>query len=189
MPKKTSSTPRRKRDVKETNGTRAVSDLRLEITYQDPRDLKLWEDNPRRNDAAAKKLVPLVEAHGFGQPVTVREEDGVVYKGNTRVKTALIMKMTSVPTMVRSYPDRQDAIDDAIADNKAAENSEWDEDKLVDALGERDKVEVARRVGFEPAEIGALMEGWKGEPEEKEARVAREKPETTCPKCGHIWKE
>jgi ParB-like chromosome segregation protein Spo0J len=175
---------------KKTSSKTTTPDLRLEITYQDPKRLKLWDENPRRNDAAAKKLVPLIEAHGFGQPVTVREEDGIVYKGNTRVKAALLMGMDAVPTMVRSYPEKQDAIDDAVADNKAAENSEWDEDKLVDALGERDKADIARRVGFEPAEIAALQEGWKGnDPEEKEACVPHEKPEVVCPKCGHTWKE
>jgi len=178
MPKKTSS----------TTTAQTAPDLRLKITYQDPRALKLWDENPRRNDAAAKKLVPLIQEHGFGQPVTVREEDGIVYKGNTRVKAALLMGLDAVPTMVRSYPKKQDAIDDAIADNKAAENSEWDEDKLVDALGERDKVDVARRVGFEPAEIAALQEGWKtGETENERQPDDDERTKHECPKCGHKW--
>lgn len=160
--------------------------LRLEITYVDPKTLKLWDENPRRNDAAAKKLVVIIQEHGFGQPVTVREEDGIVYKGNTRVKAALLLGLAEVPVMYRSYPRRQDAVEDAVADNRANEWSAWDEDGLADALQVRDEVDagrLARRTGLEPTDIEALRNPRSAR---EDVRTSRSK-ETTCPKCGHIW--
>ena len=165
------------------------ANLRLQITYVDPIPLKLWDDNPRRNDAAAKRLAPLIDVHGFGQPVTVREEDGVVYKGNTRVKAARLLGLAEVPVIYRSYPNRQDAVDDALADNRAHEFSEWDEDRLADALALRDGVDVerlARRTGFEATVIEGLRAGCKVDTEEKAAPGA-DKPKHECPKCGYKW--
>ena len=92
---------------------------------------------------------------------------------------------------MRSYPEKQDAIDDAIADNRANVNSEIDEDKLYDLLHERDRVEVARRTGYELAEISTLMEGWR--PDEKIAPEEFKEfgddivTEYRCPKCAYEW--
>ena len=160
-------------------------ELRLRIEYLDPRT-----ENPRRNDAAAKKLAVLIEEHGFGQPVTMREEDGIVYKGNTRVKAAIILGLAHIPVMRRSYPVLQDAVDDAIADNVAGGWSEFDEDLLFDALEKRDKITteaLSRRTGLEQVEIEALREP----PKESEPRAAPPPSarKIRCPHCGEEWEE
>ncbi len=165
-------------------------ELRLRIEYLDPRTLALWNENPRRNDAAAKKLAVLIEEHGFGQPVTMREEDGIIYKGNTRVKAAIILGLALIPVMRRSYPKLQDAVDDAIADNVAGGWSEFDEDLLFDALEKRDKITteaLSRRTGLEQVEIEALREP----PKETEPRAAPTPSarKIRCPHCGEEWEE
>jgi len=166
-------------------------ELRLKIEYVDPKTLTLWDENPRRNDAAARKLVGIIEQHGFGVPVTVREEDDVVYKGNTRVKTALLLGMDAVPVMRRSYPKLQDAIDDAIADNKMQDEASWNEDMLAKMFQERKELsaeQLAAQTGFEAAEITGLREGWvpSVDPKTNEnGKTSRGKFAAKCPHCGH----
>ncbi len=136
--------------------------LRLKIEYVSPDDVELWVDNPRKNERAAKKIARLIEAHGFGQPVTVREEDGVVYKGNTRIKAARLLGLDEIPIMRRSYPDVEAAKRDALADNRAQEMAQWDEDALAEMFQEREEVDLERlaaETGFEEVEIEGLRSG------------------------------
>ena len=158
-PKPKTSQPQRKPPARKPL---SVPELRLEIEYVNPNSIKLWEDNPRRNDKAAVKLAESIRAHGFGQPVTVRSEDETVYKGNTRVKAARLLKMESIPVMLRSYPDVENAKRDALADNRMQEAAEWDVDKLAEMFKEREEVDIARlaiETGFEQMEIQGLREG------------------------------
>ena len=172
----------------------SVPELRLEIEYVDPKILTLWDANPRRNDRAAKKLAEIIRTHGFGQPVTARIEDGVVYKGNTRVKAAIILGMDSIPVMRRNYPDVEDAIRDAVADNRMQEMAEWDEDALAELFKERAEVDIdqlSAETGFEAAEIRGLREGWRvpgADPANGDGAVGagpRGNFATKCPHCGN----
>ena len=150
----------KKRRIRKMPKTRTApqssSKSHLTIVYRDPADLKLWEENPRRNDAAAKRLAKIIERHGFTEPVTMRKEDGIIYKGNCRLKAARLLGLAEIPVMVVSYPRKQDAVDEAIADNVASEWSMHDEDLLNDHLGERDVVEFAAATGLEPMQIEGL---------------------------------
>ena len=141
---------------------RSVPELHLEIEYVDPKTLNLWDANPRHNDRAAKKLAESIRVHGFGVPVTARTEDGIVYKGNTRVKAAIILGMRAIPVMRRSYADAEDAIRDAVADNRMQDMATWNEDALAEMFKERAEVDLdqlAAETGFDPAEIRGLREG------------------------------
>lgn len=164
---------------------RARGESKLAIVYRDPADLKLWEENPRRNDAAAKRLAKIIERHGFKEPVTMRQEDGIVYKGNCRLKAARLLGLAEIPVMVVSYPRKQDAVDEAIADNVASEWSVHDEDLLYDLIGGRDVVEIVAATGLEPTQIAGLHAEPAEEAEPKQPKVRS----TVCPNCGHEWEE
>ncbi len=166
------------------------SDLRLEIEYLDPETLTLWEDNPRRNDKAATKVAAVIRVHDFGAPVTIREEDGIIYKGNTRVKAARLLDMDVIPVMRRSYPDVEKAKRDALADNRMQEVAEWDEEKLAEMFQEREAVDLdqlAAETGFEKVEIKGLRDGFTGKeaPEDFPEYDENIPIEMQCPKCGY----
>jgi len=195
MPKK-KIVKKKKKMVKKKKVARkskpSVPELRLEIEYVSPDSVELWDDNPRKNDRAAKKIAKLISVHGFGIPVTVREEDGIVYKGNTRVKAAKILGMNEIPVMRRSYPDVETAKRDAIADNRAQEMAQWDEDALADMFQEREEVDLERlaaETGFEEVEIKGLRTGWAISEDSEDAKpskgAARGNFATKCPHCGH----
>ncbi len=171
---------------------RAASGGPLSIVYRDPRSLKFWDQNPRHNDAAAKKLAALIEVHGFKVPVTMRKEDGIVYKGNCRLKAALLLGLGSIPVMVVSYPSVQGAIDEAIGDNVASEWAVHNEDALYDVLQERTAVEVAKATGLEVSQIEGLRADYRGMDEDAPPDGFKEFDEDVetdykCPKCEYEW--
>ncbi len=186
--------PKAKKKAKRRVATtpKPVPELRLEIEYVSPDSVKLWEGNPRRNDRAAKKIAEVIRAHGFGAPVTVRDEDDIVYKGNTRVKAARLLGMDLIPVMRRSYTDAEDAKRDALADNRMQEAAEWDVDKLAEMFEERREVDLERlaaETGFEQMEIEGLRDGVSLPPEDDtEPKEAKQKV-IKCPECSHEWIE
>ena len=56
--------------------------------YKDISELKPYENNPRRNDAAVDALAESIKRFGFNQPIVI-DENGVIVAGHTRYKAAL----------------------------------------------------------------------------------------------------
>jgi len=135
------------------------------LDYVGLHDVKLWEDNPRRNDQAVSKLAREIILHGQRAPIIVWRENSTVYKGNTTLKALRYVtelsasewdefikpivlaqrklgaleqqkfhRPSQVLVMYVDFPSEEAAIAFGIADNKASEWSEWDEDKLGETL-------------------------------------------------------
>jgi ParB/RepB/Spo0J family partition protein len=81
-------------------------------------NIQPWERNPRKNDKAVKKLVPLLKEHGFINPVII-DQEGILRAGHTRVKAAIELGMETVPALIVNFKDVEHAIAYAIADNKS----------------------------------------------------------------------
>ena len=161
---------------------------RLKLAYVRTADLKLWEGNPRRNDAAARELAKVIEAHGFIDPI-IAAKDNTVYAGNTRLKAARLLGIEEVPVIYGAFRDRAQAVRYAIANNRSAELSSWDEDVLADIFGEQESVDMevlSKETGFAQTEIEGLRDGTDIPTLEKTPRKGTER---TCPKCGHTWVE
>lgn len=157
----------------------------LEIVYVPLEDLTLWEKNPRKNEAAAKKLAILIKAHGFCSPITC-SRDNVIRKGNTSYKAARILKMKRVPVVYLDFASEEHARLYSIGDNRAGEFSMWDPQRLAELLGERTAVplpEMAALSGFSQPEILGIRGG---DPEEEEKHVSKDKKEKVlrCPYCS-----
>ena len=93
--------------------------------------LNLWEDNPRKNDKAVDRLAELLRTHGFVTPLTVWEEDMVIYKGNTTFKAAKKAGFKRVPCILKDFPSKSAAVAYALADNKSSEWADWDDEVLT----------------------------------------------------------
>jgi len=124
-----------------------------------PSTLKPWDRNPRRNDSAARKLALLIIAHGFRDPLVVWKGKKTILAGHTRWKAAKYLGMQNVPCLEQVFATKADAEEYAIADNRASEYAEWDDNLLADILLERDDIETAaRQTGFEQQEIRGLQQ-------------------------------
>ena len=130
----------------------------LTIEHVDPSVLQEWAKNPRQNDSAVDRLVGLIEAHGFANPI-IATRDGVVRAGNTRLKAALKMHLVSVPVIYMDFASEEDAELFSLSDNKSSEWAKWDKDMLIEifaALPPEMMEEQERLSGFTTPELEGL---------------------------------
>ena len=115
--------------------------------------IRPYEKNPRRNDKAVAAVAESIREFGFRQPIVV-DGDGVIVVGHTRYKAALKLGLEKVPVHVARDLTAQQARAYRLADNRSAEDSQWDIDLLPIELGElRDEGFDLKLVGFTEKEL------------------------------------
>lgn len=103
-------------------------------------DLIPYENNPRKNDEAVDKVALSISAFGFKVPIVI-DKDNVIVTGHTRLKAAKKLGIKTVPCIKADDLTDEQIKAFRLADNKVAEFSEWDEEKLMkelEALGDID---------------------------------------------------
>jgi DNA modification methylase len=108
--------------------------LRHDLTIQTRpiSELTPWAKNPRDNDAAAEELAYTISEVGWTNPILLDKHDTII-AGHTRLKAALKLGLTEVPTITLDVDGPQAELI-AIADNRLAEFAEWDKDALAEIL-------------------------------------------------------
>lgn len=61
----------------------------LQVKYTDPLDLIPYENNPRINDYAVKKVMESIKEYGFTNPIIV-DADMVIIAGHTRREASIL---------------------------------------------------------------------------------------------------
>ena len=146
----------------------------MNITLTPISKLKPYEENPRLNDKAVEKVAASLREFGFRQPI-VADPDNVIIAGHTRWKAAkkLGLKQVPVHTVTNLTPEQIRAY--RIADNRTAEEAEWDNEALVRELVKLSDANFSLELtGFDEAEIAKLMtpEEPETEPEAKTDKAA-----------------
>jgi|MDTC01.2.fsa_nt_gb ParB-like chromosome segregation protein Spo0J len=120
------------------------------------KDITPYANNPRKNDRSLPKVKASIKEFGFKQPIVVDKEN-VIIVGHTRYQASLDLGLKKVPVVVASDLTNAQVKAYRIADNKVAQDSEWDIDLLKLELGEIDKSNIAVDItGFSKAEIESL---------------------------------
>ena len=101
----------------------------MQIEYKSITELVPYVNNPRINDEAVEYVANSIKDFGFKVPIII-DKNNIIVAGHTRYKAAQQLGMNEVP-IIRA----DDLTDEQIkafrlADNKAAEMSEWDYDRL-----------------------------------------------------------
>ena len=157
------------------------ADGKMNIVYMPIDDIIPYKNNARRNEEAVPVVKASIEQFGFRVPVCVDRDNVLVY-GHTRLLAARELGMTELPVV------RADDLTPAqvrafrLADNKVAEKSGWDFDKLAKEL---DKITIdMTQFGF--TDIGeGLDDLFDGSAERKPAAEKKaEKIHIKCPHCG-----
>ena len=114
--------------------------------------IKPYPGNPRKNAQAVDPVAASIREFGFRQPIVV-DAEGVVIVGHTRLQAAAQLGLRTVPVTVASdlTPDQARAY--RLADNRTAENSEWNEELLGIEFDQLDGVFDLSLTGFTPEEI------------------------------------
>ena len=127
----------------------------LKIEYVPIGDVKPYENNPRKNEAAIPALKESIRDFRFSQPISV-DADGVVITGHTRLLAAKALGMETVPVIRRSdlTPEQVKAL--RIADNKVGELAEWDFDALKVELNGLPDFDLTA-LGFDMDELAKVL--------------------------------
>lgn len=147
--------------------------------------IKPYEKNPRRNDKAVEAVANSIREFGFRQPIVV-DAAGVIVVGHTRYKAALKLGLKTVPVHVAADLTPQQARAYRLADNRSAENAEWDVDLLPIELGElRDEGFDVKLVGFTDKELAEYLRDFDTDLDDGDAESDDAAETVRCPKCGH----
>lgn len=149
----------------------------MQVQYADPLELIPYENNPRVNDYAVKKVLESIKEFGFRTPILV-DADMVIIAGHTRREASILAGLERVPYIVADDLTPEQVKAYRIADNKLAELSSWDDELLKEELFGLEEVDFPLEVmGFTEMDLKDLFT--EEDPPVKEKKPKEEK--TTLP--------
>lgn len=152
----------------------------MEIIIKAIEEIHEYENNPRRNEEAVQYVAESMKEFGFKVPILL-DKDGSIVAGHTRIKAARQLGMTEIPCIVADDLTDEQIKAYRIVDNKVAELSGWDFDKLDMELEGLDF--NWEDFGFPDAGDNDLYDD---APELEESYREPEVAKLQCPKCGHV---
>jgi DNA modification methylase len=158
----------------------------MKIEIADITSIKPYENNPRKlKDDAIEKVAMSLKEYGFRQPIVV-DKDRIIVVGHTRYRASKKLGFKEVPITIADNltPEQINAY--RIADNRTAEESEWDSELLkmeIKDLEAKDfKLDL---LGFNDEQLNdILFEEKQGLTDEDEVPEAPEEP---ISKLGDVW--
>jgi DNA modification methylase len=165
---------------------------RLEILYLPIDELKPDPRNPRGHSRKQiKQLAHSMQTFGPTVPILV-DHDGNVIAGHGRILACTELGWPTIPAI------RIDGLSEAkrralmIADNRLAENAEWNERLLAEQLKELSLAELdfsLEVIGFEIGEIDLKIASLEGEPAAEDPADAGCEPQSgpAVSKAGDLW--
>jgi ParB-like chromosome segregation protein Spo0J len=113
----------------------------MKIEYKNIDDVIPYENNPRKNDEAVDYVANSIKEFGFKVPIIVDKEN-VIVTGHTRLKAAQKLGLKEVPVIYADDLTEEQVKAFRIADNKVAEFSTWDLEKLDLELEELEDINI-----------------------------------------------
>lgn len=101
----------------------------MEIVYRKTTDLIPYKNNPRKNDQSVDYVAQSIREFGWKVPLVITK-DNVIVTGHTRLKAAKKLKIKEVPCIIADDLTEDQIKAFRLADNKVAEFSDWDFEKL-----------------------------------------------------------
>lgn len=152
----------------------------MEIITKPIEEIHEYENNPRNNDMAVQYVVESIRNFGFRVPILI-DRYNVIVAGHTRVKAARQLGISNVPCIVADDLSDEQVRAFRIIDNKVAEMSDWDLDKLDAELSDLDF--DWEDFGFPDDDDSELYEDI---PELAKTYTEPEVAKLQCPRCGHV---
>ena len=158
----------------------------MQIKLAEISNIKPYENNPRKlSEQAIQKVAMSLKEYGFRQPIVV-DKNMVIVAGHTRYRASKKLGLKQVPISVIDNLSEEQINAYRIADNRTAEESEWDNELLkmeIKDLEAKDfKLDL---LGFNEDQLNdILFEEKQGLTDEDEVP---ETPEEPISKLGDIW--
>jgi hypothetical protein len=119
--------------------------------------VKPYPGNPRKNADAVAKVASSLATFGWRQPIVV-DEDNVVIAGHTRLLAAQQLGHKTVPVHVATGLTADQIRAYRLADNRVAQEAEWDDDLLAqELLALTDAGFDLSLTGFDDDELSQLL--------------------------------
>jgi len=116
-----------------------------------------YSRNPRRNEGAIAKVAGSLKEFGWRQPIVV-DTEGVIIAGHTRLLAAQKLGLSQVPVHIATDLSPQQIKAYRLADNRVAQEAEWDMDLLKLELSELDEEGFSLDLtGFNEDELESLL--------------------------------
>lgn len=184
----------------QTNGhrdTKPANQLAEEPQWLPVSAFRPWAKNPRKNDGTpVERVARSIERWGFVSPIVVWRSAGRMVAGHTRLKAltriladnpGFTPKGAPGPGMARvvfhEFASEQDADAYALADNRLAENAEWDDEALRAIIADVGD-ELTAIAGFDADDLTKLLDDVDAPPAEDDAP---EPPPDPVTKPGDLW--
>lgn len=165
---------------------RLVDRSKMAIEFRRIDDLLPYAKNARTHSPQqVSEIAASMRVFGWTNPVLI-DESGIIIAGHGRILAAKKLGLTDdIPCIVLTGLTESQKRALIIADNKIAMNAGWDNDLLVQELGDIHSDDFPLEVvGFSAKEIDRLLNGGQVDPAD-EGSNAISGSEHTCPKCGH----
>ena len=159
----------------------------MQIKLAEISNIKPYENNPRKlSEQAIKKVAMSLKEYGFRQPIVV-DKNMVIVAGHTRYRASKKLGLKQVPISVIYNLSEEQINAYRIADNRTAEESEWDNELLKMEIKELEAKDFKLDLlGFNEDQLNdILFEEKQGLTDEDEVP---ETPEEPISKLGDIWK-
>jgi len=146
-----------------------------------------YAKNPRKITKAIPLVAESIKSFGFNVPITINNMiDKIIVSGHTRYEAAKKLGMQQVPYIELNHLSDLDIRKYRLADNRVADESEWDKNLLRTELAELElnsklDAEWFNNIGFSQEEIAKALAGTMQDNEETISK------KNECPKCGHTW--
>ena len=145
-----------------------------------------YAGNARTHSEAQVALIAgSIREFGFNNPILTDGANGVI-AGHGRLLAARRLGMETVPVIELAHLTETRKRAYILADNKLAEQAGWDRELLALEAGELDGLGVdLAALGFETAEIDALLREGEADPREEETPAP---PEDPVSRRGDLWR-
>lgn len=154
----------------------------LKIVYRKPEELLEYDNNPRNNEEAVGKVAESIRQFGFKVPILI-DQNNIIIAGHTRKLAAEELGLTQIPCICVEDLSEQQVKAFRLADNKVAEFSSWDPDKLTDELA--DIMDIDMTV-FDFPDMALDELDVKDEDFLQDTEIVKDRTPKTivCPHCG-----
>lgn len=125
----------------------------MQIIEKTLEEIRPYEKNPRKNDAAVEYVANSIKEFGFKVPIVI-DKGGAIVAGHTRYKAAKRLGIEKVPCVVADDLTEQQVKAFRLADNKVSERAEWDFNLLDSEIAEIEDFDM-QDFGFEVDDVNA----------------------------------
>ena len=149
----------------------------MKIIEMNIEDLIPYMDNPRINYMAVDAVAKSIREFGFKVPIIV-DKNNVIIAGHTRLEASKRLGLEKVPVIIADdlTPEQVKAF--RIMDNKSAQYSEWDYEKLLKEIDELAELNYdVDLTGFSQVELDDIITKMEKEQEKEKEKQEKEKPE------------